>query len=443
MAIKSLLSQARQIKSSEKYKDINYINGLQGPRELSGNMHTALVAEGTSFLEDDINNLRAQFKEIIGKTTWYDKASISLESLVAIGTKLIIQPIQVGGLTFAAGSTNLTISSGKAGSVSTSTVGYVFDSAALPSVDSKARVTLRNAVTNMPIVDSQERVIYGILTFDGVDGGTVTGTTGGQLKIKMYTDNNGVAVASTYAGAAEAILPQRIELHNASENFSMLNAGFAGSVGATELGDRIWVELDSVDGTYKVTSGNNVELGIVTNDDLTKVINKIIGEAQKARDTANVLKTFSGLTIKENSDWTLGTNLNTEWDGSGINTYYLKNNSGAGTTTMMGAFKVLDNKLKVVEGLALTTDVNHQVKILTSNLAENTQLVLPNLSTVKINDKNAIDVYVNGQRLVSDFQVSGVADGISGDYSVASTTSIFFNFPLIAGDVISMTIYKV
>lgn len=81
MAIRSLISQGRQVQSSDTYKDLNYIDGGQGERELKGNVHDALYAESVQYLEEDLNNLRSQIRDIIGKGTWYAEASTSLEML--------------------------------------------------------------------------------------------------------------------------------------------------------------------------------------------------------------------------------------------------------------------------------------------------------------------------------------------------------------------------
>ena len=79
--IRSLLDQKRQINSSKEYKDLNYIDGAQGVRELSGNVHDPIYSEAVSNLEQDLNNLRSQIRDIIGRGTWYAEANISLEEI--------------------------------------------------------------------------------------------------------------------------------------------------------------------------------------------------------------------------------------------------------------------------------------------------------------------------------------------------------------------------
>ncbi len=88
MPIRSLIKQNKQVKSTENFKDLNYVDGTQGERELPGNIHDPLVAEETAFLEEDLNNLRAQIKDIIGKGKWYDEAGTSLEELKAKAIEL-------------------------------------------------------------------------------------------------------------------------------------------------------------------------------------------------------------------------------------------------------------------------------------------------------------------------------------------------------------------
>jgi hypothetical protein len=443
MAIKSLISQARQIRASEGYKDLNFVDGLQGARELAGDVHNAAVAEGTTYLEEDINHLRTQVKEIIGKTFWYDQTSISLEELASTGNKTIIQPVQTGAITLAAGSVDLTsIASGSGAEASGTTVGYVFTDDTTATVDTKAKVMLRDKVTNMPIVDEDENIIYGILTFDGADGDAVTGAAGGLLSVKTYKDVDGVSTAVAYDGEVEAIIPQRVNFADSAEDFAMVNAGFAGSVGAIELGDRLWVALDPATGNYDLVaeSGDNADLGITKDDNLTKVINALIGRASDAGTTAEVTEDLIGHTL--NPDGTLATDLDVEWDGDGVNTHYLDNDAGAGTTTILDALKVLDNTLKTVEDLAKEAAGNTQVEILAADIASGTAWTIPNAVQVITGDKDACKVFVNGQLLISDFMVSGTAGDGSGDYTVSSNTEVTFNFDLLAGDVITIEVLK-
>jgi hypothetical protein len=79
--LKSLLRQKTQIRSSSEYKDLNYFDGNQGLRELDGDIHSQSYAESVKSLEDDLNILRTQLREIIGRGTWYDEAPISLTQL--------------------------------------------------------------------------------------------------------------------------------------------------------------------------------------------------------------------------------------------------------------------------------------------------------------------------------------------------------------------------
>ena len=437
MAIKSLISQARQIKASEGYRDLNFVDGLQGARELSGDVHSAAVAEGTTYLEEDINHLRTQIKEIIGKNFWYDSASKSIEDLAG-SARTIIQPVQIaGGITFAAGTADSGLTSGTAADESGTTEGYLFGAAA---TDGKHRVILRDKVTNMPIVDADENLVFGLIEAGTATDGSDLSTTG--LNIVTYTDVDGTLTPFAYDGEAEVVIPQRVAFKDANEDFAMINAGFANSVGSIELGDRQWVALDPATGSYDIVleSGDNADLGIVTNDSLTKVINKLIEKSSTAEDQSTAAKGLIGYT--QGTDGLIDTDLETEWDGDGVSTNYIDYDAGAGTTTILGAIKVLDNTLKIVEDLAKSASVNKQVEILAADLAEATEWIIPNAVKVVMDDKDAIDVIVNGQRLSSDKQVSGTAGDGSGDYTVSSNTGITFNWPLLAGDVIVVDVFK-
>ena len=438
MAIKSLISQARQIKASEGYKDLNYVDGLQGAREVSGDMHTALVAEGTTYLEEDINNIRVQLQEIIGKTSWYDQTSISLEELVSTGNKTIVQPVQLaGGLTFAAGTADSTLTSGSAADETGTSLGFLFGAAA---TDGKHRVILRDKVTNMPIVDANENVVFGLVEAGTATDGSDLSTT--TLNIVTYTDVDGTLTPYAYAGSAEVVLPQRVLFADSSEDFAMINAGFANSVGSIELGDRLWVALDPTTGNYDLVaeSGNNTDLSITKDADLTTVINALIARATEAGVEAGASSDTLGLTY--NLDGTIATDFETLWDGDGVSTNYLNYNAGAGTTTILDALTVLDNTLKTVEDIAKEAAGNTQVEILAADLAEATAWTIPGSVQVVTDDKDACKVFVNGQLLASDKLVSGTAGDGSGDYTVSSNTEITFNFPLIAGDVITIEVLK-
>lgn len=438
MAIKSLISQARQIKASEGYQDLNFVDGAQGARELAGDVHSAAVAEGTTYLEEDINHLRTQVKEIIGKTTWYDAASISLEELASTGNKKIIQPVQLAGsITFAAGTADSGLTSGAAADQTGTLNGYLYGAA---STDGKHVGLLRDKVTNMPIVDADEnQVLVLVEAGTATDGSDLASTT---LNLVTYTDVDGTLTAYPYAGEAEVIIPQRIGFADASEDFAMVNAGFAGAIGSIELGDRLWVALNTTTGSYDLTaeSGDNADLSITTNDNLTKVINALISKSSVAEDQSTAAKGLIGYT--QGTDGVMDTDLETEWDGDGVSTHYIDYNAGAGTTTVLGALKVLDNTLKTVEDLAKSAGANKQVETLAADLAEATAWTIPNSVLVVTDDKDAIDVSVNGQRLTSDKQVSGTAGDGSGDYTVSSNSSITFNWPLLIGDVIAVDVFK-
>lgn len=426
MAIKSLISQTRQIKASELYSD-------------TLNLATA---EGVSYLNEDLNMLRTQLKNITGLAKWYTVPTATLATIASSGvaTKKLIQPVQVAGVvTFTSGTLPLSgITSGIASSITATTVdGYVFDANAVPAVNTKATVTVRDAVTNAVIIDANERQIFGVLTFDGTSGGAVTGLTGGLLTVKLYTDVNGTATPATYAGTAEIIIPQRVALGSVDEAFSMVNAGFAGAVGAIELGSRMWTELDPATGLYTVSDGTNQELGITANSGITQVINGLIPEASKARDIANAIKTVTGVTLKESTDWTLNTNLATEWDGAGVTTKYL--NGTTTDTSFLKAFKTLDNAIFTAYTLAANAASDKIASILSVGVAQGVAVTLPGARTYLSTDKDSLDVLLNGQELLSDIVAGGAG---LGDYAQTSVTSVTFNFPLNAGDIITYKIFK-
>lgn len=426
MAIKSLISQTRQIKASELYDDVLAMAG----------------AEGATYLNEDLNYLRTQIKNITGLTNWFDVPTETLATIGASGvsTKKVIQPVQISGtVTFASGTLNLTsITSGIASEIlNTTTDGYVYDSNAVPAVNTKAMVMVRDAVSNAVLLDANENIIFGVLEFDGVDGGAITGATGGLLSVQLYTDVNGTATASTYSGSAEIVIPQRVALGDVDEAFAMVNAGFAGAVGAIELGNRMWTELDPATGLYGVTDGTNEELGINANSGLTSAINALIPEASKARDIAAAVKTITGVTVNESGDWGLATDLASEWDGAGVTTNYLN-----GTTTdtdYLQAFKTLDAQLFTVATQAANASSDKVVDIRATAVAEGVAVTVAGARTYLNTDKDAMDVLLNGQELISDSVAGGAG---LGDYAETSSTSVTFNFPIDTGDIITYKIYK-
>lgn len=426
MAIKGLISQTRQIKASEVYSDTLDMAG----------------AEGTAYLNEDLNMLRTQIKNITGAATWSTLPGESLSTIAASGvsTKKLIQPVQVAGtVTFVAGAVQLSgINTGTAALVGSTTVdGYVFDDAVTPAVDSKAVVMVRDSISNAVILDANENIVFGVLKFDGADAGSVTGTTGGVLSVDLYTDVNGTATPSTYAGAAEIVIPQRLALGDVDEAFSMVNAGFAGAVGSIELGDRMWSELDAATGLYGVTDGTNDELGITANSGLTAAINALIPEASKAKDIATAVQGITGVTVNSSTDWSVATDLATEWDGAGVATNYLN-----GTTTdtdMIQAFKTLDTAVFNVATQAANASSDKVVDILSASVAEGIAVTVPGARTYLNTDKDAMDVLLNGQELISDAVAGGAG---LGDYAETSTTSVTFNFPLDASDIVTYKIYK-
>ena len=425
MAIKSLISQTRQIKASELYSDVLDMAG----------------AEGTTFLNEDLNMLRTQIKNITGLAAWSNVPSETLATISSSGvsTKKLIQPVQINSVTFTSGLLGLSgVNSGIASEIlNTTTDGYVYDTSATPSVDSKAVVTVRDAISNAVIIDANENTIFGIVKFDGADGGAVTGITGGLLSVQLYTDVNGTATAATYSGLAEIIIPQRVALGDVDEAFSMVNAGFAGAVGSIELGDRMWTELDATTGVYGVTDGTNDELGITANSGLTTAINAVIPEASKAKDIAVAVQAITGVTVADTTDWSLTTDLATEFDGAGVTTNYL--NGTTTDTNYLQAFKTLDTAIFTVATLAANASSDKVVDILTVGVAEGAAVTVPSAKNYLNTDKDAMDVLLNGQELISDVVAGGAG---LGDYAETSISSVTFNFPLEATDILTYKIYK-
>jgi hypothetical protein len=401
-------------------------------------------AEAGVFLEDDLNMIRLQLNRIIGETNWYDEPNTTLADASGTAGKLIIQPVQVNALTVAAGTVDTGLTSGTVGFVGGSTLGYVVvdesDFIASPTIDTKAIVGLRDATTNMPLIDVDENEIFGVLVTELVDGDAITAS--GDVRILTYKDVAGTATAVSYAGTVEALLPQRVALADANENFAMINAGFAGAVGSIELGDRSWVELDATDGTYKLVTGvtgENAELGLTQNVSMTDAINALIPEAQIARDTADALLTLTGGTVNTDSDWDLATSLTTAWDGDGAqtNTFYL---DGSVESDFLLAFKTLDNELHTVQLLAENASPETVVTIVASPVSSGVSVTVASGKTYDSADQDAMAVFVNGQKLVSDAIVGGAAG--SGDYTEIDNTTVTFSFNLTPNDVITYEIRK-
>ena len=397
MALKSLLSQSRQIKSSKAFADVDLG---------AANADRKTLAEGQSYLEEDLNILRSMIKDITGETEWSDIPQVTLAEAAATSKKLILQPIQTELLAVNGTSFVTTLDTTFTNNTATTDIGYIVDDSATPSVSSKARITLREKNSNQVLVNSAENEIFGIGTNDG----------SGKIKVNFYTDVNGVATPATVAADLELILPYRIELGNLDENALLTNAGFAGAVGAFELGDRVYVDVDN--------NGTPV-FGFVEDEDLTAALNKVAAVSGADKLLGDNVSTVSGITSKTYTT-TFGT------DGAS----YLVDND-----TLISAIMKLDAEAKILEAAVSNASGDEVSEILTADIAEGTPYTIPNSKTYLNSDKDAVTVFVNGQKLASDLVIGDGSVG-NGDYTPFSTTVIKFNLPLEATDLVTCVITK-
>jgi len=403
MAIKSLLSQGRQIKASVTQADVDL--GTD-----NGSRNTLVT--GAAFLEEDLNNIRAMILDITGETLWSDTPAVTLADAAGSSTKQIIQPVQYAktGITGSSIVTALDAVAGVANTTSTTDIGYVVTDEATPAEGNKAHVTIREATTNAPIFDDNEQKVYAVAYNDGND----------KVELKFFSnDSNGAAAAYTFADATdiEAILPSRTSLADANESFPMINAGWADAVGSFEIGTRAWVDGLRNDGT-------TATYGFVDNEDITTTINKIAAVGIDDKNLGDNVSVVSGITSS-----TFATTFLTDNADS-----YL-----ADGDTLYDAIEKLDVQAKANADAAASASSDKNIEILTADVAESTAVTLPNSKTYLNTDKDAMDVYVNGQHLVSDAVAGGAGNG---DYAETSTTEVSFNFPLEVGDVVTYAIKK-
>lgn len=405
MAIKSLLSQARQIKSSVSQLDVD-LGALNGDRNT--------LVTGEEYLEGDLNNLRSMILDITGETLWSDIPQVTLADAAGTALKQIIQPVQYAGT--AAGAsvvTALVAVTGVANTTATTDVGYVVTDVALPAEGSKAYVAIRDADTNMPLLDAQERKIFAIAYNNGLDAV--------ELKFFVRDTTTGDAVASSVTGDFEAILPSRTALADASEEFPMVNAGWADAIGAFELGDRIYV-----DGVLNDLS--TPTYGFVENEDLTATINKIAAVGILDKNLGDNVSVVSGI------------------DSATFTTTFLTDNADSyllDNDTLYAAIEKLDAQAKLNADAAAGASADKVMEILIADIAEATAHTLPQAKTYLFTDKDAMNVFVNGQAMVSNAIADANNPGDTGDYIETSNTEVTFNFPLEIGDVITYAISKV
>jgi len=397
MALKSIISQARQIRASKSFDDID-LGATNEDRKT--------LVEGQSFLEEDLNVIRSMIKDITGELEWSDIPQVTLSDAAATAKKLILQPIQ-SEITGVDGTSVVTaIDVTGTNTTNTIDIGYVLDDTETPEVTSKARVTIREKNSNQVLLNSAENEIFGIASNDGND----------KLQVKFYTDVNGTATEATVTADIEVILPYRIELGNLDEKALLTNAGFAGAVGAFEIGDRVYVDVDQ--------DGNPI-FGFVDDEDLTTTINKIASVSGNTKKLNDNISNVSGI---ESDVYT------TTFAADGA--IYLDDND-----TLIQALMKLDAEAKVLEDAVANASGDEVSEILAADLAEGDEYTIPNSKTYQNDDKDAITVYINGQKLASDLTIGDGSVG-NGDYTPYSTTTIKFNLPLETDDLVTCVITK-
>jgi len=400
MAIKSLLSQARQIRASKSFADIDL--GVDNPSRKT-------LVEGQEYLEQDMNVIRSMIKDITGTLEWQDLPSTTLSDLALTADKKVLQPVQYSqnGVNGTSVVSTLGVSiPGSTNTTSTQDIGYVIDDTATPAVNSKARITLRDKVTNQILVNAAENEIYGIASNDGFD----------KVKVSFFTDVNGTATPATVTGDVEMILPYREKLDSISEESLLINAGFAGAVGAFELGDRVYVDVDN--------NGTPV-FSFVDDEDITTTINKIAAVTGADKILGDNISNVSGITSSNNTTFkTDNINSNLQ-DGD----------------TLISAISKLDTLSNTLKDQIANVSGDEVSEILAANLAQGTEYTLPNSKTYLNTDKDAITVFLNGVKLASDLVIGDGSIG-NGDYTPFSTTTIKFNLPLEISDLITCVITK-
>lgn len=397
MALKSLIDTSRQVRSTGVFDD-NFVD-----------VNLQAVAEGQSFLQEDLNILRTLIKDITGEQNWYDAPKVPLTDVRGMYDKLLIQPVQVPQTTFVNGIGNTSVT-GIAANQSNDREGYVYDSSVTKTLTTKAWVILRDSTTNDGILDSQEREVFGIATFNGIDGDTIDATVK-ILSIHTYVDVGGVATPSEWNGTADAILPQRVKLLNVNEDFAMTNAAFGGDMNSAEIGTRDFID-------YLNNVGGNI-FGYIANEDITTTLNKI---SPKVAYTYNLSDNISAQTGIPNNTYT---------------TVYSSNNYLTNGDDFVTALGTVDAKLKsLTEGLSAVTP-DTQVFIVSAGISEGSPVSIPNSRTYDNTNVNSMDVIFNGAVLTSDAQA-----GTTADYATTSSTSVTFHIDLVPTDVLKFVIKK-
>jgi len=396
--MKSLLNQSRQIRSSNLFANIEL--GTE-------NVDRNTLAEGQSSLEGDLNVLRSLIKDITGGSLFSDSPKVTLFDVEKTTSKMLIQPIQIEATSVSGSSFVTALDVSYTNTLVTSDIGYIVDDSGTPSVSTKAKVLIRSKANNSPLLDSNENRIYAVASNDGAD----------KVKLSFYVDVDGVATPARISGDIEAILPYRQKIANLNENALMGNAGFAGSIGAFEIGDRVYVE-----GTD--STGNPI-FGFVEDENITDTINKIAVIGAATKTLSDNVSSVTGIT----SD-SFATSFATE----GAN--YL-----ADGDSLLDAIVKLDTETKILEEAVSNSSGSEVAEILIRDLPEGLEYNIPNNKTYLNTDVDSIQLFVNGQKLVSDLAIGDGSAG-NGDFTAFSNSTVKFSFPLEIGDVITAVIFK-
>jgi len=405
MALISRLDQLRQIKSSNNQTDIDL--GIT-------NSDRSTIVSGAVSLQDDLNQLRSQILDILGSgsTKWSDIPMTTLSETVGVSKKLLIQGIQTELIGVSSKSFVLIQQNSINGSSLTSDVGIVNEpfNGSL-NIDSKARAILRDKTTNNVILDSNEREVFGIIQHQD------PAINPSGLEINFFVDVNGVLSPIIVNGDIEVIIPDRQKLSDISETALFSNAGFAGAVGSLELGSRIYNDISLTDGTGNI-------FGFTENEDITKTINKLSLISGNNKNINDNFANISGIS---------GIGFNTTFKTDNTTSYLADNDS------LYEAIRKLDIQAKINNTTALNASADKVIKIISQSVSEGTPIIIPNSKIYDNLNKDSLDVFVNGQLLVSDVIAGGTGQG---DYSESSNSEVTFHMPIEIGDVITFKIFK-
>jgi hypothetical protein len=404
--VRSLISQARQIRASVNQTDIDLG---------SENSARNTIVNGAAFLEEDLNHIRSMILDITGETSWSDNPAVTLKVAEEVTSKKLLQPIQYSGTIGDTDVnnlvTNLDAVPGITNTVDTDDLGYVVDDATTPSPGTKAYIALRDKVTNMPLLDENENTVFAVAYNDGND----------KVQLKFFTDVDGTYTEYTMSAntSFEALLPNRQTISTINEDFAMANAGFADKVGAFEIGTRNWVDGNDNEG--------NATYGFIENEDITTVINKLAAIGVLDKNLGDNVSSVTGID---------SSSFSTTFKTDNADSYFEDGDS------YYTAFNKIDSQLKLNEEAIANASADRIAEILTADIAENTAHTLPQSKTYQNDDKDAMAVYITGQLMISDAMADANNSGDTGDYSETSTTEVTFAFPLETGDVIVYNIFK-